>query len=62
MTAIDKILGDPARLILRHPEFGGPLLKPVHTYGLVDDDTIRAFARQELHLPGPVDVYREPSA
>ncbi|MFD0405580.1 hypothetical protein [Kitasatospora sp. NPDC127116] len=59
MTAIDKILGEPARLILRHPDGRDPLYKPVHTYGNVTDGEVRAFAEQYLHLPaGQVDVYR----
>ncbi|MEU6233838.1 hypothetical protein [Kitasatospora sp. NPDC047058] len=58
----DRLLGEPAHLIHRHPEFGGPLLKPVHTYGGITEDEIRAFAAQELHLPGPVDVYRQKAA
>ncbi|MFF0409089.1 hypothetical protein ACFYUY_01465 [Kitasatospora sp. NPDC004745] len=59
---VRDILGEPAHLIHRHPEFGGPVLKPVNTYGDISDDTIRAFAAQELHLPGQVDVYREQAA
>ncbi|MFG3051874.1 hypothetical protein ACGFZP_13115 [Kitasatospora sp. NPDC048239] len=55
----DRILGEPARLIVRHPEFAGPVFKPVHTYGAVTDAEVLAFAAQELHLPaGYVDVYR----
>jgi hypothetical protein len=59
MTAIDKLIGEPAHLILRHPDGRDPLYKPVHTYGDVDDTTVKAFAEQVLHLPaGQVDVYR----
>ncbi|MGW2371697.1 hypothetical protein [Kitasatospora sp. NPDC001683] len=63
MPAIDKILGEPAYLILRHPDGQDPLYKPVHTYGPVSDEEICAFAEQELHLPaGQVDVYRVQAA
>jgi hypothetical protein len=59
MTSIDRIVGEPAHLILRHPDGRDPIYRPVHTYGRVDDTTVKAFAEQVLHLPaGQVDVYR----
>ncbi|MEV8324540.1 hypothetical protein [Kitasatospora sp. NPDC056731] len=59
MAIIDRILGTPANLILRHPDGRDPLFKPVHTYGAITDAEVAAFAEQQLHLPaGQVDVYR----